>query len=89
MNFLLADAVAAVVILKLDSFLQRHHQITGLMIEVEEVALVMNLVYMLPSSPRMWFQERREANIFEHIFPFQRIMQIAEGLRCRFGRMFV
>ncbi len=86
---LLPYTVTTDILLKLNTFLQRHHQIFGLMIEVKEVSFVVDLIHMLPSSSTMWFEESREADVVEHLLPVERVPKIAHGLGCRVGWMLI
>src|SRR6202035_5021450 len=59
--------------------LQRHAEIAGLVVGLEELLPVMHVVDIAPSAAIEGLEERGEADVLEDALPVQRIFKIPHG----------
>jgi hypothetical protein len=86
-HLLLADHVAAEVLLEIDGLLQSHAEIAGLIVSGEELGGRIHFVDALPTASAEGFQKRGKTDVAEDLFPVERIDEIAHGLLGGAGRM--
>src|SRR5271166_1229483 len=88
-HLLLPDDVAAKILFELDAALQRHAQVTALVIGAEELLRRVHLVHVLPAAAVEGLQERGKSHVAEDAVPRHGILQIAHGAVGGARRMFL
>ncbi len=76
-DLLLIDHVAAEVFLELHRALQRHAEVAGLVVGLEELLPVVHVIDVAPSAAIEGLEERREADVLEDALPVERVLEIA------------
>ncbi len=88
-DVLLADTVAAEIVVELDFFLQHHYQLSRLAVLFPQIFGVPYLVHTLPAAARVGLHVGRKADVLEHLLPGQRRFQVAERYVVGVGRTLV
>ena len=86
-TFCWPTTVAAEIFLELHAVLQRHAEVAGLIVGVEELVGRIDLVHVLPAAAVEGLEERGKADVAEDAVPGQGILQVAHGAIGGAGRV--
>src|SRR5215469_17625954 len=88
-DFSLSNYVATVILLKVDTTLQGHAKIAGLVVVMKEFLRRMDFIDVLPAAAGIRLEKRWKPDVIEYFVPIQRVDQITHGTICRSFRMLV
>ena len=78
-DFFLADDVAAEILVEVDGLLVGHAEVAGLVVSLKELAAIVDVVDVAPSTAVDGFHEAVLADVVEYGVPIEGVLEVAHG----------